>query len=259
MPIVTLPVGSPFPTVGDVMNLARVRVNDVMNDLSGDLLANSSPEAQPILNASWRWLQGKAATAGVETDIRKVVIQSFPVRASDDVANEASISWTGASDGVYSFTQPALPSDMIIPLSLHRRPSYPPNSEFVLMEQATSGMPGYIDTNIYDWHDNAINFFAETYVQDFRLRYAAMRPSLDITLPLSTVPMMMCENCLAERIAFEFTRKRGGTESATLELGADNAFEIIAQRTSRRKQRQTIRRKPYTHGNSMTAVWPNIY
>jgi hypothetical protein len=39
MPIV-IPGGSPYPTVNDIMNTARARVNDMMNGVEGDLLSN---------------------------------------------------------------------------------------------------------------------------------------------------------------------------------------------------------------------------
>lgn len=268
MPLVDGGLGNPFPTIEKVMNQARVRVNDASTELSGDLLTDDAPYTGTILNTAWRWLQGRAYTAGVEAYIQEIVINSFPVQSIPDPSLQAFIGWLGCGDGVNQFETPALPQDLIQPLSVWRRRSVQVNSDgsqalntsnFILMSQATDGLPPYLEYNTYDWRQDGLYFFAQTFPQDFRIRYAAYRPDLDITQPQSSVSMMMCEDVMSARVAYEYANLRGAAQAPAMMQMSEDAFQIIAQRTSRRKQRQTIRRRPYSGGSGgYGRNWPLI-
>jgi hypothetical protein len=94
MPIV--PVGgNPYPSVNDVMDIARSRVNDMMNGTEGDLLANDAPASQTYLTAAWRWYQARCDTAGVQTFKKVVTLFGIPARANNDVAYEGWLTWSG--------------------------------------------------------------------------------------------------------------------------------------------------------------------
>lgn len=250
MPVVPGAGGNPYPTVGSVMNVARARVNDMMNDANGDLLPNDAPYAQTYLSAAWRWYQDKCSTVGVETLIRVAVLEGIPARASNDAADESWVTWAGCSDGEGQFDSPALPQDLIQPLSIWRRMSG--NLDFLAspMTQATDGLPVLMDTHVFDWRDDGMYFFGEQYAQDFKLRYSAYRADLNVLLPDSLVPMMRCEDCLGARVAFEFASARGAAQAPAMEAWAEKAFaEGAGSRTNRRKQRQNIRRVGYSGRN----------
>ncbi len=257
MPLVDPGTGNPYPSVGSVMNVARARINDMINDVNGDLLTNDAPYAQTYLSAAWRWYQDRCSTVGVETLIRETVLHELPPRANDDVANQAWVSWLGCSDGVSQYDLAALPQDLIQPLSVWRRES-DVNAPFHLMKQAEDGLPTWLDTNIYDWREDGLYFFAPHHSQDLRIRYSAYRSDLDITQPDTLVPMMRCEDCLGARVAFEFANARGSAQAASMQAWAEDAFQNgAAQRTNRRKQRQTIRRQPYSRSGCGNA-WPVV-
>lgn len=239
------------------MNLARVRVDDAANDLSGDLLADDAPATGTLLNAAWRWLQGKAYTAGVETPIQEVVLSGLPARGSSDTQFQAYVTWLGCGDGLNQYEQPILPQDMIQPLSVWRRQSGQ-NGSFGLMTQATDGLPVWMDSNVYDWRQDGMYFYAASYAQDLRIRYAAFWPELDIKKPQTSVRMMMCEDCLSARIAFEYANLRGAAGAAGLSQMAEDAFATIAQRTSRRKQRATFTRIRYGGERGCGLGWPSV-
>lgn len=249
--------GSPYPSINSVMNTARSRVNDMMNDVDGDLLSNDAPYAQTFLTSAWKWYQARCDTAGVQTFIRSVMLSGLPARATNDVGNEGWITWTGCSDGVNQFDGPVLPQDMISPKSIWRRRSLPLNSDgstpenshaLELMTQAVDGLPVYLDTNVYDWREDGIYFYGTNYAQDWKFRYSAYRAPLDITQPDLLVPMMMCEDCLGARVAFEFANARGATQAPAMEAWAETAFNTTSQRATRIKQRQSIRRQGYSSG-----------
>jgi hypothetical protein len=252
--------------VNEVMNIARARVNDMMNDVDGDLLSNDAPYSQTYLTAAWKWYQARCDTAGVQTFIRSVLLSGIPARANNDVGNEGWITWTGVSDGVSQYEGPVLPPDMISPKSIWRRRSLPQGEDgpainsqgFELMTQAIDGLPTHLDTNVYDWREDGIYFYGADYAQDWKFRYSAFRAPLDITLPDSVVPMMMCEDCLGSRVAFEFANSRGAAQAPVMEAWAETAFNTISQRATRIKQRQSIRRQGYSRGNGFHRNYPNI-
>jgi hypothetical protein len=253
--------GNPYPTINEVMEFARARVNDMMNDVNGDLLSNDAPYAQTYLTSAWKWYQSKCDTAGVQTFIRSVVLSGIPQRSNDDVGNEGWITWSGCSDGVNQFSSPVLPQDMISPKSIWRRPYVAQGatntSAFELMTQAVDGLPVYLDCNVYDWREDGIYFYGAQYAQDWKFRYSAYRAPLIITRPDDLVPMMMCEDCLGARVAFEFANARGATQAPAMEAWAETAFNTTSQRATRIKQRQSIRRQGYSTGSGYNR-YPNI-
>ncbi len=238
------------------MNLARTRVGDASNDLSGDLLTDDAPYTGTMLNSAWRWLQASAYTSGVETPIETVVLFGLPMRASNDVAYPAFVSWTGCSDGVDAYDTPALPQNVIQPISVKRRYSGSMGG-FCPMKQAEAGLPEGLDCDVYDWSTDTLFFYGSTQAQDMRIRYAAFSPDLDITKPTQQIPMMGCEDCLSARIAFEYASARGAVGAQAMMQMSLDAFATIAQRTSRRKQRATFRRQPAFGGYSGPR-WPFI-
>lgn len=267
MPLVGGLEGNPYPTINEVMNTARSRVNDMMNSVEGDLLSNDAPASQTYLTSAWKWYQARCDTAGVQTFIRHTSIFGLAPRAVNDVANESWITWAGSSDGQNQFETPVLPQDMISPKSIWRRPSLGPNGdgsmavnqhEFQLMTPATDGLPPYMDCSQYDWRDDGIYFYGDTYPQDWKFRYSAYRAPLDINQPDLLVPMMMCEDCLGARVAFEYANARGAVQAAAMEAWAETAFTTTSLRATRIKGRMNIRRQGYSGRDSNRSCYPNI-
>lgn len=262
MPLVDGAIGNPYPTINEVMDIARARVNDMMNSTEGDLLANDAPASQTYLTAAWKWYQARCDTAGVQTFKRTTTLFGIPQRANNDVANEAWITWSGCSDGVNQFDGPTLPNDLISPKSFWQRKSQIANQDsintapFHLMTQAVDGLPVFLDCNVYEWREDGLYFYGATYAQDFKFSYSAYRPPLDITQPDSEVPMMMCEDCLGSRVAFEFANSRGSTQAPAMEAWAETAFTTISLRATRIKGRQNIRRQGYS-GGGRGSYYPN--
>jgi hypothetical protein len=238
----------------------------MMNDVDGDLLSNDAPYAQTFLTAAWKWYQARCDTAGVQTFIKSIMLYGIPARSNNDVANESWITWTGCSNGVFQFEAPVLPVDMISPKSVWRRRSVPLNADgsqaengnpLQLVAHATDGLPVCLDTNVIDWREDGIYFYGADYAQDWKFRYSAYRAPLIITRPDDLVPMMMCEDCLGARVAFEFANARGATQAPAMEAWAETAFNTTSQRSTRIKQRQSIRRQGYSTGSGYNR-YPNI-
>jgi hypothetical protein len=256
MPEVQPTGNNPYPTIELIMNNARSRVNDMINSASGDLLTDTTPASQVYLTSAWNWLQRQCATAGVETFRREETIFGIPKRFTQDVANQSWITWLGSSDGVNQSQQPRLPIDMILPLSVWRRQAGT-ISYFQPMILANDGLPRIFDTNVFDWREDGLYFYGEQWAQDFLLRYSAFRPPLNILMPLTSVPIMMCDDCMGWRVAFEFANARGSDQAPALKAMADDAFTVIKMGTTQRRMRQNLRRQPYNRrGPSRGAGYP---
>lgn len=243
MPLTSPSSFSPYPTIGDVMNLARVRVNEAVNTLSGDILTNDAVFTNTMLNGAWDWLKDRMYSSGAEKPIAEGSIFGFPARGTDDTISPAWINWTQCFDGFSDSSQPTLPPNLIQPLSVWRRPST--GGYFQLMSLAQDGLPNCLDSGVYDWRGDAMYFYAASYAQDFRIRYYAQLNALDVNHPERPVEMVGCKDCLSARVGFEYASARGAEGAAQLQQWAEDAFDQLAQRTSRRKQRVSARRQPY--------------
>jgi hypothetical protein len=255
MPFTAPVTRSPYPSIEEVMNLARVRVNEAMNDIAGDILTDDAPFTGTMLNGAWRWLQDRVYSAGAEKPIMEGFVFGFPSRGSTDVADQAWITWNGCYDGKFEYESPTLPPNLIQPLSVWRREA---NGTFCLMQMAQDGLPNSLDPNVYDWRSDGMYFHASGNTQDFRFRYYAYLQPLDINFPQRPVEMVGCQDCLAARVAYEYASARGAVGAAQLMQWAETSFEQIAQRTSRRKQRMSARRQPYSSQIGYGAAWPVI-
>ena len=211
-----------------------------MSGLDGELLANDQPATAVMLNSAWRWLQGMAATRGVETFIR--VGNDYRV-ARVGIARPGRPGAAGLDrmHGWGKRIRPAGASAGPDPAAVGSaaRPSAVGGSAGVhalrTMEQATDGLPGYIDCHVYDWREDGLYFFAETYQQDMQIRYSAFRAPLDPLNDAQMVEMMMCEDCLSARVAYEYASLRDATAAPRMATMATEAFEVIAQRSGRRE------------------------
>lgn len=241
------------------MNTARQRVLDMLNDADGDLLTNDAPYAQTLLTDAWTWLQDRCADAGVEVSVNEITLYGLPARNGDDPGNQSYVTWQGCSDGVNQYDQPALPQNVISPIDVYRRTSGSTGG-FVPMRPATGGLARFIDPNQYDWRANGFYYYGDTSPQDLLFRFSAYFEDLDVLRPNDPVPIRGCKECLGSRIGFMFTNARqpGSPGASSLEALSEAAFEkSLAQRASKRKQRQTVRRRGAFSGRAGNP-WPFI-
>jgi hypothetical protein len=257
MPIVdTTQSDTPYGTTGDVLQLARVLVNDAFgpNGIEGDILGNDQPGTPVLLESAWEELQSEAADAGIETLVKTIVIPAYPVVYLVDSAVETWIDWTGSFDGDTFYDvkdgNPALPYDLIVPVRLWERPTGS-GSEFYPVENSDGGFPEGQQTDrlrYYEWRSDRINFKGATTQRDLKLRYIAYLPRLvqDNKIDERTqVPIMRSWRALAYLVAAEFARPRGSQQADSLYALGTAEIQKIANRTARRKATVSYRRKPF--------------
>src|ERR1700728_3918279 len=122
MPFPPLDV-APYFIVDDVLNTARVRLNDAIQQLSGDILKDTQPFTQTMTNSAWLRMQQFLANLGFARLIDEEIISSLPICGSSDPASQCWIDWTGFYDGTQIWTGYALPQKCSFPLKLWDRVS----------------------------------------------------------------------------------------------------------------------------------------
>jgi hypothetical protein len=252
MPIVPVQPLKPYPTVGDVLQLARVIVLDASgpNGVAGDLLSSSQPFTLVLLNSAFERLQTELTNAGVESLTKEIVITNLSAISTPDPTVNTYLTWDGYFDGTtfnsVSGGAPALPQDLIQPLEVLERQSGS-NSVFVRVTPIDGGLPeirqgaalGY-----YEWRDDKIFFKGATTARDLRLRYASWQPALAID-DVIEIPIMRCNRAMAYLIASEWARSRGAAVADNLYAMAEMEIKAITNRTARRKASIPYRRRAY--------------
>lgn len=243
MPLVNSASASPYPTINQIMEAARTRVNDTALDIDGELLANDQPYSETLLNLAWSWWKDKCAISGIERPIRTVDIYGVP--ASAGLGQYRSwINWFGCSDGVNQYESPTLPNDLFLPLNVKRRISGGTGC-YTDMTQANNGLPNWYDPSVYDWSDDGLYFYGTAEPQDFQIRYSADLARLIIANVNDSVPFVGCERAISARLAYEYANRLGSVQAPVMAQLADDEFSMISQRTGRKNQRRNIRRQPY--------------
>lgn len=257
MPSLPNPVTTPFDTVGNVLQLARVVVNDAFgpNGVAGDILTDINPGTLIYLNTAWRYLQDELANAEVEALVKEVLFEGLDPVTIIDPSTETYLAWDGYYYGTGVDQNFLLPFDMIQPSYLWERPSGS-GAQFCKMIPLDGGLPGDFPVNVlrfYEWRGNQLAFKGATVPVDVRLRYLAYfgdfvnvissnPPQVDET---QQVPIMRCTRALALLIAADFARTRGSDQADTLSGLAESEIDKITNRTARRKAAITYRRKPF--------------
>lgn len=248
---VTPPIGNPpYDTLNTVLNAARVRLNDAIQSLSGDVLQNTQPFTQVIANNAWRRLQETLANLGHSRLKRETILTNCPVAASVDPASQVSVSWASYFDGVSYYSAPVLPQDLILPLRLWERPSGQ-NAEFAPLENWLDGLPTRPKMGrnlIWEWREDAIWMPGAQTVMDLRIRYAAYLTDFATVGQTQwynqPVPILRSLDALSYYICSEAANPRGDLDGSQFDSKAEAAAKLIFNREVGMKERVNLRRIP---------------
>src|ERR1700731_661321 len=117
---------APYDIVIVPLNVARARLNDRIESLAplgGQLLDNTQPFTQQVVNTAWRTLQEFLGDLGYAILRNETIFTNVPAAGSSDPALQAWMSYSGFFDGVNFSFSPFLPPDMMAPLDLWERPT----------------------------------------------------------------------------------------------------------------------------------------
>lgn len=241
----------PYSQVNEAMDLARTRLNDAIQQLSGDILKNTQSFSQTMCNAAWRRLQHYLANMGYARLVDEVVIQALPIAGSSDPASQCWLDWTGFFDGTQLWTEYALPQKCSFPLKIWDRVSGFNAGWGRHLEQAMDGMPAtfkYQRNAIFDWRNDRIHMPGTNVPVDLRIRFGQYLPSFKTQGETQwydqPIPIVGAVDALADYICVEASDGRDDVDSQTFKTRAEGEAKLLFNPDVRIKNRTNVRRQP---------------
>ncbi len=230
---------TPYDTVEAVMQAARVRLNDAIQSIGGDIFTDTAPFSQQISNNAYRRLQDVLANSGYTRLMQETIFATVPPCSSFDYGSQVYLNWAGYNNSSSPFSSPALPQDMIAPLSIWERFSGSVGN-YSPMDQVYNGLPtvakGQLN-KVWEWRADTIYMPGATGFTDIRLRYAAYLSDFVANSPILATPwygqpvqIMRSLNALAWFMCGEFARSRSDLDAGFFDQAGMEATSFIWNR-----------------------------
>lgn len=256
MPILPPIVTAPYDTVGTALNLARIRANDAIASLGGDLLTNDFWVTLPLTNAAWRKLQIYLDYLGYSRFKSERYIYNISKCLSQDPSNVPYISWVQYFDGANYFKNVVLPGDLMYPLECWERCSASaPSGQFYLMQNAVDGfrlIPNTFGNQVWQWRSDAIYLGGTNQNFDLMVKGSYFLADFPASLsapgnidPTAVVPIRYGTEPLSYFICAELALGRDDMDAQQYITFGQDAARMILNRDVRANQRTTVSRKPY--------------
>lgn len=259
-------MAGPYATIEDVLNLARVVVNDTFQSGAGRIFVDTAPFIVPLLNNAIQSLQRDLEVGGVVTMIRETFITGItPVNGPaglsvPDPAVQQKLSYDGFWDGSTTNASIQMPTDCLVPKQLWQRRSAT-TDQFTLVEECQSALMAVKQANTlgqWEWRQDQMYWNGSLIPMDIRIRYTGTVTFLECgcassTFSTTTVPFQDCQDALAYRIAYLFCASRlppGGADS--LLAIYKQAVDGIIRRHIRRLQHVRYRREPFGQSGNLS-------
>lgn len=254
-----------FWNTRDVLNFARVLVNDVQGGISGQDLADDKPGTWPLLNLCYAKLQNWLEDNNVES-ATYAEWRLGPLPASINAGVDPNLICRLGYDGFYDgdglrYETPKLPPDLLQPLQLWEKPG---NSvqPFTEMKQHLGGLGPWAGCGQYrfwEFRERAIYMPASTLGNELRIRGIPGLPLLEQPLisdqPPQTIPFARAGEALAYLIAAEFAEIRNAANAPVLRAKATEQLQIIANKAAKRSNQAQVRRKGYGFRRRRSVGW----
>src|SRR5215831_15943213 len=114
-------MAAPYDIVNDVINEAKVRLGDKIDTLvaiGGQMLGNTQPFTQQLINNAWRKMQEYLADLGYSGLKAETVFVNVPACTSADATVQVYLNYEGYFDGATVQSAPVLPQNLIRPYDL---------------------------------------------------------------------------------------------------------------------------------------------
>lgn len=250
-----------FPTMEDVMQLARAMVNDLFPGVAGQvgrILSDSSPFTIIYLNSAFRTIQRKLRNEGCTFPIVDgYIITGLPPVVNPDPGIFCQISQLGYNNGTQVFAALKLPSDCFNVQRCRQRQTNT-NLQFTTMIPANGGLSSQYQNNwlgMWEWRGYSIFFNGSTQQQDMMIRYTQGQPPLaapPADFSTTQIAIQDSQEALAAHVAWMYGSTRGGNAAgvASAKATRDEAIDDMALEQIRAKQVETARRASYQGGGS---------
>jgi hypothetical protein len=251
-----MPIGQQegFPTIEEVMTLARSLVNDTFPGIAGAqgrILTDNAPFTLPFLNSAFRTLQRKLRISGVTFPTKdNVILTNVTPVVTQDPNVQIYVGYNGFYDGTTMHPTPKLPGDLVQPYVVWEQPA---NSglPFVEMGQPQEGLPSIMQgpaLRLWEWRNYKIYMVGSTQAKNLRLRYRSGQPPLDVPpedFATTSINILDCQEALANFVAAGYAQARGAQDVSALIQAADDAIDDMVSEWVRRGQTINSRRQPY--------------
>jgi hypothetical protein len=242
---------SAYNTAEDVLNRIRVIIND-SEIAGGDVLTDTAPFTFTLLNGAYERVQLELAKAGVETFTAEWWLIGLPLMPTVDPEARMVVDDTGCNilypngvGDVFSMT-PQLPTNLVLPLELYERQTNTTNFA-ARMKQPEGGLTAIEQQDFlvdWEWQTDGLRFRGAQQSQDVKIKGEQQLPLL--VTPTTPVPIRGVLNAAAYFGAMIFAESRGGIIAPQYKTHADEEIFLRLQISARRRQRQQIRRRPYS-------------
>lgn len=231
---------APYDTLENVVNTARVRLNDAIQQLAGDVLTDTAVFTLTFINAAWRRLQQLLSNYGVSILNREFRWFSVPAATQSDFGTQVWFDWDGYFDGTNILPAPVLPTDMIFPLDLWER-VHGSNSIYTPIDQIFNGLPTVAQgvlNRLWEWRENKVYMPGSTGLTDIRMRYAGFLAdfldSATLTFDLQQVPIVNVLSPFAWFLCAEVAKSRGDLDAGSFDTSAQTETRFIFDRDAQR-------------------------
>ena len=244
-----------FWDAGDVLNFARILLNDAQSSLSGQDLADARPYTWPLLNFCYaklaNWLEDSNVESCTYSEAIIGPLTPCPI-ASSDVNAQVRLGYDGYWDGGADLTnaQYKLPDDCLMPLELWERQA-DQAGPFLPMKQVLGGLPpraGFFNWRYWEFRQNAIFMPGAIQTNLLRIRYIPALPLLiqpQAGQQYPQIPLAHAGEALATMLAAEFAEIRNAPNAPRLRQKADEQLAILSNKSAKRENQVDQRRKGY--------------
>lgn len=283
-----MPVVPPFPTglpsqvfwsAEDVLNFARMLINDMQGGVAGQELADSQPYTWWLLNLAYAKLQNALEDTNVESVTYSEAIVG-PLTAAPSAGTDPNTQVRLGYDGYYDGTNETdeniiLPGDLLEPTLIWERPSGS-SQPFVPMKQQLGGLQPrwggwgvmYSYARLGSWEMRSDGFGNPAIFMpgcqiaiDLRIRYIpslallVMGENEDGTPAYPQIPLARAGEALAYGVAYQWASIRGAANAASLKSEYDSQIQILANKSAKRENATVVRARGYGFGRSRRRWW----
>jgi len=232
---------APYDIVETVLEEARVRMNDAILSLAGEILTDTAAFTQQMVNGCWRTLQETLADLKYSGSEAEIVFVKVPGSTDSDPANQSYFTYNGYFDGTTLQTAFPLPQNMIRPYDLWERPTG--IGIMTDMDEQVNGLPMVVKANWnrhWEWRDDALYLPGALQAEDIRMRYAQYFSDFETvggtTWQNQPVPIMRCLDSFADFICAEASKARADLDAQSfLDSAKDKAAKIANRDVIRAK------------------------
>jgi hypothetical protein len=230
---------APYDSLEAVVNTARVRLNDAIQSINGDILTDTAAFTTTVINAAWRRMQELLVNYGVSVFNRETALSNISAATITDYGQKVYFNWANYYDGTTLLSAPVLPQDLISPLDLSER-VHGVTTAYTPMDQCLNGLPPVAKAALnrfWEWRGETIYMPGATGTTDILLRYAGFLADFvdagTTSFSSQPVPIMRCLDPFAFFICSEMAKARGDMDAGVFDQQAFAATEMIFNRDPR--------------------------